>query len=138
MKLVEPTTSDPKRVSGARILVVDDELVVQQFLTKLLSEEGHEVRIMANAEGALERLGSEDYDVILLDIKLPGMSGINLYKHLQKTAESLARRVVFITGDVMGKDTMAFLSKTRATYLTKPFDAERLKESINHVLAENR
>ncbi len=135
MKLAEPA-AEPKRISGAKILVVDDDTIVQQFLTEILSEERHKVEIIENGDDALERLKSEDYDVILLDVKLPGMSGIEIYKHLQKRAKSVARRVIFITGDVMGRDTMVFLSRTRAPYITKPFDAEQCKKEINRILSQ--
>jgi PAS domain S-box-containing protein len=135
LKLAEPA-AEPKRISGARILVVDDDTIVQQFLAEILSEEEHEVEIIENGDDALERLKSEDYDVILLDVKLPGISGIEIYKHLQKRTKSVAGRVIFITGDVMGKDTMAFLSRTRAPYITKPFDAEQLKKDINRILSQ--
>ena len=83
----------------------------------------------------MEKLGGEDLDVILLDIKLPGESGIELYKHLQKAAKSLVRKVIFITGDAMNKDTTAFLSRTKASYISKPFDAEQLKNNIYRVLS---
>ena len=76
-----------------------------------------------------------DFDVVLLDIKLPGKNGIEIYKHLQKTAKSLARKVVFITGDVMNEDTAAFLSRTKASYISKPFDIEQLKNNIDRVLS---
>jgi two-component system NtrC family sensor kinase len=71
----------------------------------------------------------------MLDIKMPGMSGIELYRHFQKISPSLAERVVFITGDVMGPSTMAFLSKTKVPYIIKPFDAKQLKAEVNRVLA---
>jgi len=115
---------------------VDDDTIVQEFLTEILREEGHEVEIVENGDDALDRLGNEDYDVILLDIKLPGMSGIELYEHLQKTAKSLARRVLFITGDTMSQDTIGFLSRTRAPYITKPFDAEQLKKDIARIISQ--
>ena len=102
----------------------------------MLTGEGHEVETVDNADDALERVKSERYSLILLDIKMPGMSGIELYEHFQKTAKSLARRVVFLTGDVIGADTQAFLSKTRATCITKSFDAKQLKKEINRILAE--
>ncbi len=134
LKLAEPAAAEPERIPGARILVVDDDPIVQKFLAEILSEEEYEVEIIENGDDALERLESEDYDVILLDVKLPSISGIEIYKHFQKRAKSLARRVVFITGDVMGKDTMAFLSRTRAPYITKPFDAEQIKRNIRLML----
>ena len=83
----------------------------------------------------MEKIKSERYNLILLDIKLPGISGIELYEKLRKVAKSLAKRVVFITGDVMGTNTKEFLSRTKAPYITKPFDAEQLKRDINHILA---
>jgi CheY-like chemotaxis protein len=120
LKMDEPAAEVPKTLSKARILVVDDDTIVQQFLTDILGEEGHEVEIVENGDGALERISSEEYDVILLDIKLPSMSGIELYRYMQKADESLTRKVLFITGDVMSKDTMDFLAKARAPYITKP------------------
>jgi PAS domain S-box-containing protein len=138
LKTVEPPAAEPKKAPGGRILVVDDELVVQQFLTEVLSGEGYEVESADNGDDALEKLGSEDYDVILVDVKLPGMSGIEIYKHLQRMAKPLARRVVFITGDVMGEDTMAFLTRAKARYITKPFDTERLRKEIQSMLGRGR
>ncbi|MFC2000719.1 response regulator, partial [Chloroflexota bacterium] len=131
--LTEPTV-EPERVSGAKILVVDDEPIVQQFLSEMLSKEGHEVEVIDNGDDALEKLGSEDFDVILLDIKLPGKNGIEIYKHIRKTAKSLVRKVVFISGDVMNKDTTFFLSRNKASYISKPFDVEQLKNIIDRVL----
>ena len=115
---------------------MDDDTIVQKFLTEVLREEGHEVESVKSGEDALKRLGSEDYGVILLDIKLPGISGIEIYKQLQKSSKSSARKVIFITGDVMSKNTMDFLSRTRAPYITKPFDAEQLKNDVNLILTE--
>lgn len=136
LKMAEPTAEVPKTLSRARILVVDDDTIVQQFLTEVLGKEGHEVEIVENGEDALDRLGSEDYDVILLDVKLPGMSGIELYRSIQKSVRSLAKNVVYITGDVMSADTMDFLAKTETSCITKPFDAEQLKKDIGFIMAK--
>lgn len=85
----------------------------------------------------MDRLKSEEYGLILLDIKMLGMSGFELYKRVREVAPSLAKRVVFITGDVMGIDTRDFLSKTEAPCITKPFDVEKIKKDINRILAEH-
>ena len=137
LKLAEPAADKSKRVDGASILVVDDEPAILQFLTQVLTEEGHRVETVDNAADALDRLKSERYDLILLDIKLPEVSGIELYKRTQKIAKSLARRVVFITGDVIGADTKNFLARTKALYITKPFDTEQLKKDINDILTRS-
>ena len=131
----KPATKELKKVTEARILVVDDEPSNLQLLTQLLSSEGHRVETVESADAVLEKIKSERYNLILLDIKLPGMSGIELYKEIKRTARTLARRVVFITGDVIAADTRGFLSRAKAPYVTKPFNIEELKNTINRTLA---
>jgi len=134
----KPVAEEPPKVATARVLVVDDEQVILDFVSRVLTDEGHEVDTVDNAADALRKIESERYGLILLDIKMPGMSGIELYNHLQKTAQSLARRVVFITGDVMGAETTAFLSRIKAPRINKPFDAEQLKNEIKRILAHGK
>jgi PAS domain S-box-containing protein len=137
LEMPEPVVRETRKAAKAKILVVDDEVVIRQFVSQILAEEGHEVEVVDSAEGALEEVNSKEYQAIMLDIKMPGMSGIELYQHFQKISPILADRVVFITGDVMGTSTMAFLSKTKAPYIIKPFDAGQLKAEINRVLASS-
>jgi PAS domain S-box-containing protein len=136
LELPEPVVEEAQKVAKAKILVVDDETVVSQFVNEILTDEGHEVEAVDSAEKALEKVKGEKYEVIMLDIKMPGMSGIELYRYFQQTSPTLAERVVFITGDVMGASTTAFLSKTKVPYVIKPFDAGQVKTEINRVLAE--
>jgi PAS domain S-box-containing protein len=138
LEFPEPAVQGQQKVTGAKILVVDDEPVVREFISKVLTEEGHQVETVDNAEDALEMVKIKTYRIILLDIKMPGMSGIELYKRFQKIAPSLARRVVFVTGDVMGARTMAFLSKAKSPYITKPFDGKQLNIAINRIFTEGR
>jgi PAS domain S-box-containing protein len=135
LEMPEPVVRETRKASKAKILVVDDELMVRQFVSQILADEGHEVEVVDSAETALEEVNSKEYQAIMLDIKMPGMSGIELYQHFQKISPLLADKVVFITGDVMGTGTMTFLSKTKAPYIIKPFDARQLKAEINRVLA---
>jgi len=133
--LAEPEVGEAEKVTGAKILVVDDEPTILRFLSQILTDEGHRVETLDNATEALEKIKSERYNLILLDIKLPGMSGMELYKEIKRIARTLARRVVFITGDVMATDTRNFLSRAKAPYINKPFDAEKLIKEINRILA---
>ncbi|MCJ7654844.1 MAG: PAS domain S-box protein, partial [Dehalococcoidia bacterium] len=134
-ELPEPVVEEPKKIAKAKILVVDDEPVIREFVSQVLGEQGHTVETADNAADALMKVKSKRYRLILLDIKMPGMSGIELYRQFQKIAPSLTKRVVFITGDVMGKRTLAFLDKTKTPYVMKPFDAKQLKAEINRILA---
>jgi PAS domain S-box-containing protein len=136
LEMPEPVVRETQKAAKAKILVVDDEIVIRQFVSQILTEEGHEVEAVDSAEGALEEVNNKEYQAIMLDIKMPGMSGIELYRHFQKISPPLADKVVFITGDVMGTSTMTFLSKTKAPYIIKPFDATQLKAEINRVLAK--
>ncbi|MFC2051049.1 response regulator, partial [Chloroflexota bacterium] len=134
LEIVEPADEKPQKVHRARILVVDDEPSTLEFLSRLLTNEGHEVDTVTNAAEAFEMVKNKRYSLILLDIKMPGASGIELYGRMQKIAQSFAERVIFITGDIMGTDTEAFLSRTKAPYITKPFDVNQLKKKIEHFL----
>ncbi|MGB8706637.1 MAG: PAS domain S-box protein [Dehalococcoidia bacterium] len=127
-----------ERATKGKILVVDDEPVVRRLLSQILTEEGHEVEATDDGKDALNRIKSNRYNLILLDMKLPGMSGSELYGRVKEIAESLAQRVVFITGDVMGADTEAFLARTGVPYIHKPFDVEQLKVEIGRLLATPR
>jgi len=134
LEMVEPAGEELQKMPRARILVVDDEPSTLEFLSRLLTSEGHEVETVSNAAEAFEMVKNKRYSLILLDIKMPGASGIELYGRMQKIAQSFADRVIFITGDIMGTDTEAFLSKTKAPYITKPFDVNQLKKKIEKFL----
>jgi len=126
----ELTTTMP-----SKILIVDDETIVQRYLTDVLTGEGHDVKIIENGGEAFQEINNNSYDVILLDIKLPGKTGIEIYREIRKKSKSVVKKIIFITGDVMGQDTMAFLSRNNVPYITKPLDTEQLNEKINYVMA---
>jgi CheY-like chemotaxis protein len=136
-KTTKATTKIPERGVKSKILAIDDEPVILQFLSRVLTEEGYSIDTTDNTEEALKKIMNNRYRLILMDIKMPHMSGIDLYKFAQEISPSLAKRIVFITGDVMGLDTRQFISEINAHCITKPFDIARLKEEINQILSEN-
>ena len=125
---------DTVETPGAKILVVDDEEIIRMFLDRVLTDEGHQVDVVDNGTEALEKIRNGRYGLIMLDMKMPGMSGTEVYKQIRLIDKSIIARVVFVTGDIMGADTAAFLEKTKAPYVTKPFDAVQLKKQIKHLL----
>ncbi len=134
----EPVVEQPEEVAKARILVVDDEKVIRDLVKRVLSGEGYQVDTADNADDALNMIEGKRYNLILLDIKMPGMGGAELYRRIQKIAKSLARRVVFITGDIMGADTEKFLSETKVARIDKPFNAEQLRREVKRALTGGR
>lgn len=125
-------------LSGARILVVDDEPVIRDFVAAALVEQGCEVDTAARAEEALEKIQNQRYHLILIDVRIPGMSGIQLYERMQRIARSLAYRAMFITGDILSPETERFLAENRLPYLAKPFSATDLVDKVRLVLAGRR
>jgi CheY-like chemotaxis protein len=132
----EKPVKEPGRKVTGRILVVDDEPALCQMLSQLLTREGHSVETVGNANAALEKLTHGRFSLILLDIIMKGTNGIELYKEMAKIAPALQERVVFITGDTLAPNTRAFLEKTKAPYICKPFDIRELRERINQMLRE--
>ncbi|MDD5510014.1 MAG: response regulator [Dehalococcoidales bacterium] len=131
-------TGEPVKVAGARILIVDDEPTILEFLSRLLASEGHQVETVDNSSDALEMIKGRRYSIILLDVKLPDMGGIELYQRIKEIAPSLTRRVVIITGDVAGAGTSKFLKENKIPYITKPFDIKLLKQELNRILSGGR
>ncbi len=91
-----------------------------------LSRKGHVVDTAGNIEKALAMAEKNQYDFIITDMKMPGGSGIDLYKRLCAGSPSYTRRVVFLTGDTSNPSTIQFLEKEGLPYLSKPFDLDAL------------
>lgn len=134
IETAKPKIRKSRNKPKASILVVDDEAVVTDIAKRVLSADGHRVDTTGNALEALSKIKNKKYDLILLDIKMPGMNGIDLYKRIQRTARPLAQKVVFMTGDIMGADTEKFLARTRASHIEKPFNSEQLNGVVSGVL----
>jgi PAS domain S-box-containing protein len=137
-KPAEPIVEQPKSLDKARIMVVDDEDVIRDFMKRVLTDEGYEVDALDNAADALNKVEDQRYDLILLDIKMPGTSGMELYRQIQEKSKLLAPRVAFITGDTLSEDTKRFLSRTEVPHISKPFDAEQLRREVRVVLNGGR
>jgi len=125
-----------ERRPGKHILVVEDEEAIAELLRRILEEDGHVVEVVTGAETALELLRAKPFDLVITDIKMPGIGGRGLYKKVREINEKLAHRIVFVTGDVLEPSTQAFLASTGNPFLTKPFNVERVKELTRGLLAK--
>ncbi len=127
------------KTSMAKVLVVDDEPSVRQFLSEVLIEWGHQVDTAKNSDEALYKIKQHAYGVILVDIKMPDISGIELYRRLKEMGDkTLTARVIFITGDILGTETSVFMSEYKVPIVTKPIDLADLKSKITAVLSPSR
>jgi signal transduction histidine kinase len=123
----------PSSTSRRRILVVDDEPALLRSMRRMLSE--HEVVCSDNAEDALRLLDEgAHFDVIVSDLMMPGMTGIELYDELQRKYPEDARRVVFVTGGALNATLDTFLSSIPNRRLEKPFIGDDLRRTIVEML----
>ncbi|WP_279116087.1 PAS domain S-box protein, partial [Dehalococcoides mccartyi] len=118
----------------ASILVIDDEPAVRSLLRIILTQDGHRVAECENPEKALEKLKDHTYDIIFLDIRMPGMSGTELYNKIITSRPELTGHVVFITGDTSDAKVRDYLDNHDIPYVAKPFDMALLKIAMKTIL----
>ncbi|HXH29161.1 MAG TPA: ATP-binding protein, partial [Candidatus Polarisedimenticolia bacterium] len=131
--------ADPERdakpvLRTGRVLLVDDETSILEVIGDVLRLDGHQVVATTNGQAALARLRAEQFDVVVSDLKMPGMSGQELFSRLQELDAALARRLIFTTGDLASAETLRFLERTGNVYLQKPFDLNTVRRTIQTVL----
>ncbi len=126
-------------MSGAKILIVDDELIVRESLGGWLERDGHTVDKAASGEESLEKFEKTHYDIILLDIKMEGMSGLDVLKRVKEMDPDVS--VVMITAYGSIPSAIEAMKSGAYEYLLKPFDPDELMvliEKIRKHQAERR
>jgi CheY-like chemotaxis protein len=114
-----------------RILVVDDEPTIAKAIQRTLATE-HEVVAIGSADEALKRItAGERFDVILCDLMMPQMTGMDLHAELSRVALEQAGRMIFLTGGAFTPQARAFLDKIPNQRVEKPFDVGHLRSLIN-------
>lgn len=117
----------------ASILVIDDELATQDTLGMFLETEGYHVATAGSGEEALARLGTEDFDVIVADVIMPGLSGLEVLERSRQLSPRAA--VILITGHATVEMAIQALRKGAGDYLQKPFVLHDLARSVRRLLA---
>jgi CheY-like chemotaxis protein len=118
------------RRSPGRVLIIDDDVMVARSVERVLSA-AHSVTVVHSAADGLAHIADGGrYDVILCDVMMPAMSGIELHRQLRAVAPSEADRLVFVTGCALLPEVRAFLDAVPNTCLEKPFDVEALREFV--------
>lgn len=133
-----PPAEERAELERGRILVVDDELDILSYVARILEAEGFEVDTARTGLEALEHLAPEQdkgYQLIITDLKMPGLDGFRLYSHLKAERRDLAQRIVFMSGDTSDGYTTSFLKQVGAQYLMKPFDVQTLMQAVYNALS---
>lgn len=123
----EPETATGRAPGGrGSILVVDDEQSVRDFMAEVLTEEGYTVTTAQDGNEAIELIESVEFNAVVTNMKMPGLSGEDLYLSIRRKDPSLADRLIITTGDVLNEKTRNFLKITGNRFIEKPFEIDRL------------
>ena len=114
-----------------KALVVDDEESNAALVKRVLAGAGYDVESTTLSRRALVMIERTAYDAVVADVKMPELSGQELYGRVCQIRPEMARRFIFITGDIDGEETRQFLNETRCTYFLKPFNLEKLTAAVD-------
>jgi DNA-binding NtrC family response regulator len=116
------------------ILIVDDEFSVRDSLYNWFKQEGYRVDMAKDANEAMQKLGAAQWDIILLDIKMPGMDGLELQKHIAKIDRNII--VIMITAFASVDTAVQALKEGAFDYVTKPIDPDELNHIVNKAVLQ--
>jgi two-component system response regulator PilR (NtrC family) len=122
--------------SGARILVVDDEAGMRDFLSILLQREGHRVVAAANGKEALRLAREGRFDLVISDIRMPQLDGVGLLEGLREADHEMP--VILITAFASASSTIEAMKQGAFDYITKPFKVEEIKGVVTRALEAQR
>ena len=136
-----PASSERRQTTEAtvtgRVLVIDDEPSVGRVIGRMLSE--HDVVVVTSGKQGQEQIESgKQFDVILCDLMMPSVTGMDLYAWVSKTHPELARRMVFMTGGVFTPRGRKFLQEVPNLYLEKPFTKNNLRGIVQNLILAKR
>ena len=120
---------------NADILILDDDAAVASMLGEMLDLLGYRPTCCLDPIEALGILEERAFDLILSDVHMPGMEGNEFYRRLLDSRPELARRVVFLTGDLLSEDTRFLVNSTGNPHLLKPFRLANVREVVARALA---
>jgi two-component system NtrC family sensor kinase len=137
---LQPRKATPAPLSldafkGLHVLVVEDEPALAAAVSEALGDAGFVVERAGDGEEGLTRLAQGTFDLIVCDLKMPRIDGMQFYRAMAAATPALARRVIFVTGAVAGTDAERFLEETGCLWLAKPFRLGDLLRAARDALA---
>jgi signal transduction histidine kinase/CheY-like chemotaxis protein len=124
--------------NGACVLVVEDEPTVARLIADVLEDEGMHVDVLLDGREALTRAARKSYDLVICDMKMPGLDGQHFYKSLEQAGNPLRKHFLFVTGDIVAAQTREFLEQNHLPHVAKPFRVEELTEKVHAMLEIKR
>jgi DNA-binding response OmpR family regulator len=121
----------------AKVLVVDDDDSILKLETKVLTAFGFEVRVAHSGLEALQAVREEEFQVVLLDLMMPGMSGLAVCRLLRADRRSAELPIIFVTAKGAEEASAAAVAAGGVRFLLKPFSASALVEEVRRAVAQS-
>jgi CheY-like chemotaxis protein len=133
MDAQDSDSSSPPGIQGKALVVEDDSLVLE-FLAEVLALMGFSVDKAPNGLVGLDRIRSQQYSVIISDIRMPHMSGCELYLQAEKTRPGIEDRFVFTTGLIHGLTPYEYMIVSQRPCILKPAGVEEIQKVVRSVI----
>lgn len=125
---------------GLHVLIVDDESTIRVALRRFFTRLGWSVDEAPSGEIALEKLlstGDEPHPLVICDLRMPGINGIDLHDRLAELRPAILDRLIFSTGDLVSEEVADFIGRTKCLVLQKPFELKTLLATVQRIDARN-
>ncbi|MGA1871935.1 MAG: sigma-54-dependent transcriptional regulator, partial [bacterium] len=120
----------------AHILVVEDEINIRELISDILTREGHSIIGVGSGEDAITRAKKEPFDLAVLDLRLPGIDGIETMHRLQKLPEVSFPDVIIITAHATVEAAVEGMRAGAVDFLIKPFEPDALRDAVGRAMSE--
>jgi two-component system NtrC family sensor kinase len=125
-----PNPSPPPALSPKTVLVIDDEQPIIDLLRLYLQRLGHQAEVVHSGDEALQKIACQEYDLIMCDLRMPGIDGRQIYQYVKNTYPELLSRLIFVTGDTLHETSHKFLEECGCPVLIKPFLFEEFAQTF--------
>jgi CheY-like chemotaxis protein len=119
---------------GPRVLVIDDDDDLRELVIRVVKKAGYQVDSVGDGQAGLDRLAERTYDVILSDVRMPGMDGIAFYEEVRRRNPAQADRIILVTAHVQLDQYKEFMLTVRAPILQKPFTLGEFHAALARML----
>ncbi len=117
-----------------KVLIVDDDQLVRQIVQEILSDENYEIQLAKDGKDALESIHRDQPDIIILDIMMPIMDGLDVSKHLKSNRTTASIPIIMLTARTSISDKFDGFDAGADEYISKPFDADVLQKRVKSLL----
>lgn len=120
-------------MKSKKILIVDDEELLRTLMTRVLERE-HEVMTACSGDEAVEKLQEDTFDAMVVDLRMPGRNGVELYMWIKENQPGQEKKVIFTSGDTHNIEVNESLGNDQVPIIGKPFTIDKFKEQVDSLL----